>query len=69
MKRFCYFCRKPLGIEKRAEMFCNLRCQKLHAQLSQGTERFSFQSPGHARLRLATAENTGASTCYSKKAK
>lgn len=36
MKRFCYFCRKPLGIEKRAEIFCDLRCQKLHAQLSHG---------------------------------
>lgn len=35
MKRFCYFCRKPLGIEKRAEMFCGLRCQMLYAQLDQ----------------------------------
>lgn len=33
MERYCYFCRKPLGVEKRAEMFCGLRCQRLYAQL------------------------------------
>ncbi len=33
MKRHCYFCRKPLPLERRAEMYCGVRCQKLHREM------------------------------------
>jgi endogenous inhibitor of DNA gyrase (YacG/DUF329 family) len=33
MERLCFFCRKPMGVEKRAEMFCSPRCRELNAQL------------------------------------
>ncbi|MCZ6843054.1 MAG: DUF2116 family Zn-ribbon domain-containing protein [SAR324 cluster bacterium] len=39
MSRHCFFCRKPLGIEKRAEMFCSLRCRELYGKLRREAPR------------------------------
>lgn len=33
MVRQCFVCKKPLPVEKRATVYCSLRCQELDRQL------------------------------------
>ncbi len=50
MIRTCFVCGKPLPIEKRATVYCSLRCQELDARLRPvAAPRPPKPQPGNAR--------------------
>ncbi len=57
MERLCFFCRKALPIERRAEIFCSPRCQELHRKLPRGAPAAPAPEPAGSAPAKALPRN------------